>query len=171
MIQSRDTEPTTASAIEGSQKLILVIYIGLALPSCPGNISTLKWTTIMIASNAVAARQQFLDVLPGFNLMLLYTSWSLLPVQCLTYFVDLLLNLMISVLNWGPLIMYLALPPDSPQEGSYPTNLSINSDPGHLTAVHPAFHHITTRPGCRSYHRQSIQDRFLSISMVPSAPG
>ena len=61
--------------------------------------------------------------------------------------------------------------PDSPQEGSYPTNLSINSDPGHLTAVHPAFRHITTRPGCRSYHRQSLQDRFLPISMVPSAPG
>ena len=61
--------------------------------------------------------------------------------------------------------------PDSPQEGSYPTNLSINSDPGHLTAVHPAFRHITTRPGCRSYHRQSHQDRFIPISMVPSAPG
>ena len=62
----------------------------------------------MIASNAVAAHQQFLDVLPGFNLMVLDTSWSLLPVQCPTYFVDLLLNLMISVLNWGPLIMYLS---------------------------------------------------------------
>ena len=108
LIQSRDTEPTTDSAIEGSQKLILVIYIGLALQSCPGNISTLKWTTIIIASKAVATRQQFLDVLPGFNLMVLNTSWSLLPVQCLTYFVDLLLNLMISVLNWGPLIMYLS---------------------------------------------------------------